>query len=327
MRAVQIEKSDSGNRLVLGESPAPKLGAGQILIDVAGSAVNRADLMQARGLYPPPPGAPDILGLECSGTVAELGAGVSGYQIGDRVMALLAGGGYAERVAVDAGSVMAVPECLDLDQAAGTPEVFLTCHVNLFMLAGVSEGDNVLVQGGGSGIGTAAIQMLKEAGARSLVTAGSAEKVERCLQLGADVAINYREEDFAERVLAETDGRGANVVLDCIGGSYLDSHLRCMALGGRLVLIGLMGGPKAELSLATLMMKRLSLIGSTLRARPVEEKAQIVASFLKQFGDALSKGRIAPVIDRVLPLKDAQAAHELIESSTHFGKVVLRVAD
>lgn len=325
MRAIMIEKSDGGNRLVLGESPEPRPEAGQILIEVAGSAVNRADLMQAKGLYPPPPGAPDILGLECSGTVAELGQGVSGFKTGDRVMALLAGGGYAERVAVDAGSVMAVPERLSLDQAAGTPEVFLTCHVNLFMLAAVSKGDNVLVQGGGSGIGTAAIQMLKEAGARSLVTAGSAEKTERCLQLGADVAINYREEDFADRVLAETDGQGANVVLDCIGGAYLDSHLRCMALGGRLVLIGLMGGAKAELSLATLMMKRLSLIGSTLRARPVEEKARIVASFQAQFGDALTQGRIEPIVDRVLPLKEAQAAHELVESSTHFGKVVLRV--
>ena len=325
MRAIQIEKTDSGNQLVLGQSPDPTAAAGQILLDVAGSAVNRADLMQAKGLYPPPPGASDILGLECAGTVAGLGAGVRDFQLGDRVMALLAGGGYAERVAVDAGSAMHVPERLSLEQAAGTPEVFLTCHLNLFMLAGVQAGDNVLIQGGGSGIGTAAIQLLKQAGARSLVTAGSKEKTDGCLELGADVAINYREEDFAERALEETDGKGVDVVLDCVGGSYLGSHLRCLAVGGRLVLIGLMGGVQSEINLAPVLMKRLSILGSTLRARSVEEKGRIVSSFLQQFGAALKEGRIEPIIDCVLPLKEAQAAHDRVESNTHFGKVILKV--
>ena len=325
MRAVQIEKQEQGTRLVLGESPEPSAGPGELLIDVVGSAVNRADLMQAKGLYPPPPGAPDILGLECAGSVAEVGDGVTSFRKGDRVMALLAGGGYAERVAVDAGSAMEIPERLSFEQAAGTPEVFLTCHLNLFMLAGVKQGDAVLVQGGGSGIGTAAIQLLKEAGAKCIVTAGTREKCDRCLALGADVAINYREEDFAARALEETNQKGVDVILDCVGGPYLESHLRCLAIGGKLVLIGLMGGATAQISLGTLMMKRLTLYGSTLRARPVEEKSRIVASFTERFAGALREGRIEPIIECVMPLKDAQAAHDLVQSSAHFGKVILRV--
>ena len=326
MEAIRIEGKGKDARLVPGEVEAPDLRQGEIRIDVSATAVNRADLMQARGLYPPPPGASEILGLECAGTVAELGAGVSGFEIGQRVMALLAGGGYAEQVAVHAGSLMAVPERLTLEQAAGVPEVFLTCYLNLFRIAAVPEGGAALVHGGGSGIGTAAIQLLREAGVRALVTAGSADKCKRCRELGADVAIDYREQDFAARVLEETDGHGVDVVLDSIGAPYLAAHLRCLATGGRLLLIGLMGGAQAEINLGTLLVKRLQLIGSTLRARPVDEKAAIVRGFLERFGAALETGRIGPVIDRVLPLARAQEAHELLQASGHFGKVILKVA-
>jgi len=325
MRVIRSEGKGSDARLVPGEAEAPALREGEIRIAVAASAVNRADLMQARGLYPPPPGASDILGLECAGTVAELGGGVSGFELGQRVMALLPGGGYAEQAAVHAGSVMPVPERLTLEDAAGVPEVFLTCYLNLFQIAQVPAGGAALVHGGGSGIGTSAIQLLREAGVRVLVTAGSAGKCKRCRELGADVAIDYREEDFAARALEETDGQGVDVVLDSIGAPYLAGHLQCLKTGGRLVLIGLMGGAKAEINLGVLVAKRLQIIGSTLRARPVDEKAAIVSGFLERFGAALDAGRIGPVIDRVLPLERAQEAHELLQASGHFGKVILKV--
>jgi putative PIG3 family NAD(P)H quinone oxidoreductase len=242
-------------------------------------------------------------------------------------MALLAGGGYSEQVVVHAGSVMAVPAGMSLVSAAAIPEVFLTCHLNLFRIAASPTGGWALVHGGGSGIGTAAIQRLSQAGGRSIVTAGSADKCALCRELGADVAINYNEEDFAARVLEATDGAGVDVALDSIGAPYLDSHLRCLAVGGRLVLIGLMGGARTDINLAQLMMRRLTIVGSTLRARPVDEKAALVADFQARFGEDLAAERIRPTIDRVLPLAEAQQAHELLESSTHFGKVVLQVRE
>ncbi len=325
MKAVEIQGSGTEARLVLGEAPRPEPGPAELGIEVHATAVNRADLMQARGLYPPPSGASPVLGLECAGVVSKLGEGTAGFAPGDRVMALLPGGGYAEQAAVHAGSVLPIPERLSFEEAAGVPEVFLTCYLNLFRLAGVPEGGAALVHGGGSGIGTSAIQLLREAGVRALVTAGSEEKCKRCLELGADVALNYRDGDFAPRVLEQTDGQGVDVVLDSIGAPYLAAHLQCLKAGGRLVLIGLMGGAKAEIQLGVVVAKRLSIIGSTLRARPVAEKAEIVAGFQSRFGAALTAGRIAPVIDRVLPLADAQQAHEIVERSEHFGKVVLRV--
>ena len=321
MRAIQI--ADGG--LELGEAAEPSAGPGELLIDVHASAVNRADLMQARGLYPPPPGASEILGLECAGVVAALGTGVEGFAPGDRVMALLSGGGYAERASVHAGSVLPMPDRLSFEEAAGVPEVFLTCYLNLFQIAQVPKGGAALVHGGGSGIGTSAIQLLREAGVRSIVTAGSEAKCKRCLELGADVALDYRDGDFAPRVLEETGGAGVDVVLDSIGAPYLAAHLRCLKIGGRLVLIGLMGGAKAEIQLGLLLAKRLQLIGSTLRARPAQEKAGIVVGFLERFGEALDAGRIGPVVDCVLPLAEAQQAHQRVERSEHFGKVVLRV--
>ncbi len=327
MRAIQIEGSGKRARLVLGNVDPPVVGRGELRIEIYATAVNRADLMQARGLYPPPPGAPEVLGLECAGVVRELGPGAEGFAAGERVMALLPGGGYAQQVTVHAGSVLPIPEQMSFEEAAGVPEVFLTCYLNLFQIAAVPKGGAALVHGGGSGIGTAAIKMLREAGVRSVVTAGSDDKCQRCRELGADVAINYRDEDFAARVLEETGGDGVDVVLDSIGAPYLAGHLQCLKTGGRLVLIGLMGGASAEIQLGLLLAKRLTVIGSTLRARPVEEKASIIAGFEARFGDALDSGRIAPVIDRVLPLEEAQQAHELVQSSEHFGKVILRVAE
>jgi putative PIG3 family NAD(P)H quinone oxidoreductase len=326
LKAIVFDAPGDESVLRLAEVPSPEIAPGCLRLRVIASAVNRADLTQRQGFYPPPPGASPILGLECAGEVVEIGAGVSGWRVGDRAMALLAGGGYAEQVVVHAGSALRVPAGLDLERAAALPEVFLTVVLNVFQLGGLQPGGTALVHGGGSGIGTAAIQLVKQAGARILVTAGSDEKCARCLELGADVAVNYRSGDFAKAALEATGGRGVDVVLDSIGAAYLESNLRSLAVGGRLVLIGLMGGAKAEISLATLLMRRLSVVGSTLRARPVEEKAEIVRGFLARFGDALERGAIGPIVDRVLPLAQAAEAHRAMKASEHFGKIVLRVA-
>ena len=325
MKASVIVGSGSDAKLELGDAPDPNPGPYEVLIEIAASAVNRADLLQRRGHYPPPPGASPILGLECSGTILEVGEGVEGWEPGARVCALLPGGGYAERATVDAGSLIPVPEHLSLTEAAGVPEVFLTCSLNLFQLGDASKGGWALVHGGGSGIGTAAIQLLRQSGIRTIVTAGSEEKCARCLELGADVAINYRAGDFAPVVDEATGGEGVDVVLDSIGAPYLAQHLACLAMGGRLVLIGLMGGARVEIDLGLVLRKRLTVIGSTLRARPVAEKAGIVSFFLDRFGSALENNELRPVIHQVLPLAQAQQAHEILEASTHFGKVVLDV--
>jgi putative PIG3 family NAD(P)H quinone oxidoreductase len=323
MRAIVIEKPGDESVMQIGEAPAPSLGPDDLRIRVAACGVNRADLLQRQGLYPPPPGASPILGLECAGTVAEIGANVRGFEAGDRAMALLAGGGYAEEVVVHAGSAMKMPPALTLEEAAAIPEVFLTVFLNVFQLAQLPEGGALLVHGGGSGIGTAAIQLAKRAGARAIVTAGSDAKCEQCRKLGADVAVNYRSAKFADAVKQATGGQGVDVVLDSIGAPYLEDNLASLAVGGRLVLIGLMGGAKAELNLGVLLARRLSVIGSTLRARPVEEKAAIVRGFLARFGDDLAAGRIRAVVDRVLPLAQAAEAHRTMKASEHFGKIVL----
>ena len=325
MRAVVVDSPGKAPVLRVAEVPVPDLVAGGVRLRVVAAAVNRADLMQAAGHYPPPPGASEILGLECAGEVLEVGAGVSGWQPGDRAMALLAGGGYAEEVVVDAGSLLPVPAGLDLEQAAAIPEVFLTVFLNVFQLASLPDQGVVLVHGGGSGIGTAAIQLVREAGGRSIVTAGSEEKCGRCLELGAERAVNYRDADFVAACQEATNGAGVDVVLDHIGAKYLERNLEVLAVGGRLVIIGLMGGAKAEIDLARLLLRRLQVIGSTLRARPPEEKAALVEAFLARFGPALEAGRIAPVVDRVLPLDQAGEAHRVVRGSEHFGKVVLRL--
>jgi putative PIG3 family NAD(P)H quinone oxidoreductase len=326
MQAIVIEEPGDENVLQIGTAPDPVLGPGQVRIAVKASALNRADLLQRQGMYPPPPGASPILGLECSGVIAELGEGVQQWQVGDRVMALLAGGGYAEQVVVDAGSCMKVPENLDLVEAGGLAEVCLTVFLNVFQLGALETGGWLLVHGGGSGIGTAAIQMAREAGARVIVTAGSDEKCARCLELGANVAVNYREADFAEAVAEATGGAGVDVILDSIGGPYLERNLSSLALGGRLVLIGLMGGAKAEIPLGTLLMKRLQVMGSTLRARPESEKADLARAFVARFGKALESGALRPIIHEVLPLAEAAEGHRRMKASAHFGKILLKVS-
>jgi putative PIG3 family NAD(P)H quinone oxidoreductase len=325
MKAVVCEGAGDESVLRIGEIAAPELGPGDLRIRVAATAVNRADLLQRQGLYPPPPGASPILGLECAGEVIEVGAQVEGWAAGDRAMALLSGGGYAEEVVVPAGCVMRVPERLGWEEAAAVPEVFLTVFLNLFQIAGFAEGGAALVHGGGSGIGTAAIQLVKAAGGMIIVTAGSDQKCRRCRELGADLAVNYRSGDFVEEVRQATGGRGVDVVLDSIGASYLERNLAALRAGGRLILIGLMGGARAEMDLAPLLIRRLQVIGSTLRARPVEEKTRLADAFFRRFGDALARGQVRPIVDRVLPLARVAEAHRLMKSSGHFGKIALRV--
>lgn len=325
MRAIVFDQPGDESVLHIGEVPSPPLGANDVRIRVRATAVNRADLLQRQGMYPPPPGASAVLGLECGGEIAEVGSAVRDWKVGERAMALLAGGGYAAEAVVDAGAAMRVPAALSDDEAGAFAEVFLTAFLNIFMLGAVPDGGSALVHGGGSGVGTAAITLCREAGIRVIVTAGSEEKCERCLAHGADVAINYRHGDFAPAVREATDGKGVDVVLDAIGARYLEGNLAALAMNGRLVVIGLMGGTRAELDLAGLMVKRQQIIGSTLRVRPAAEKAAIVQAFLARFGAALDAGRIRPVIDRVLPLEDAGEAHRIMKASEHFGKIALRV--
>jgi len=327
MHAIVIREHGDERVLEWAEVPDAALGPHDVRIRVRATAVNRADLLQRQGLYPPPPGASPILGLECSGEVLECGGEARGFRPGQRVMALLAGGGYAEEAVVDAGSVLPVPDGMTFEEAGAFPEVFLTAFSNLFMagLGALAAGETALVHGGGGGVGTAAILLLREAGNACLVTAGSDEKCNRCVALGATAAINYRSADFSARARELTGGRGVDVILDHIGAKYLAGNLGALAPGGRLVLIGLMGGAHGEVSLAELLMKRLALIGSTLRSRPVAQKAEIVAAFRKRFGAALEAGRLKPVVYRVVRLREAAAAHRLMQASEHFGKIVLRV--
>ena len=325
MKAIIFDAPGPEDVLTLGEAPAPVLGTDDLRIRVRATAVNRADLLQRQGLYPPPPGASPILGLECAGDVTDVGANVNGWRVGDRAMALLPGGGYAEEAVVHHGSAMHVPASMSFEEAGALPEVYLTAFLNLFMLGDVKAGGAALVHGGGSGVGTASIQLLRESGMRCYVTAGSDEKCQRCLALGADLAINYRTSDFAAHVRQATQSRGVDVVLDSIGGKYFAGNIDCLAVDGRLVIIGLTGGAKAEVNLALLLLRRLHVVGSTLRVRSVTDKAAIVSRFMTRFGDALAAGRIKPVIDRVLPLAQAAEAHRVVQSSVHFGKVVLKV--
>ena len=323
MRAVVFDRPGDYGVLRVAEVAEPVCGTGEVKIRVVSAGVNRADLLQRRGLYPPPRGASDILGLECSGEIIEVGTGVDGFSIGDRVMALLTGGGYAERVVTPAATVMRIPAAISDTDAGGVPEVFLTAFLNLFILGGLQEDQVALIHGGSGGVGTAAIQLGLAAGARPLVTAGADERCERCRELGAIAAFNYREENWAQGLLDVTDGRGVEVVLDCVGAPYLRQHLDVLAVGGRLVVIGLQGGAEGTLDLAQLMRKRLSIIGSTLRARPVAEKGRIIAAFLERFGNDLELGSIRPIIDRSLPFERAADAHRLLAAGGIFGKVIL----
>lgn len=323
MHAIVVTEPGGPDVLAWQEVPDPTCGPEEVVLDVAASAVNRADLLQRQGFYPPPPGAPPWPGLECSGTIRDVGAAVRGWSVGDEVCALLSGGGYAERVAVPAGQLLPIPDGVDLVTAAALPEVMCTVWSNVVMTAGLSPGETLLVHGGGSGIGTTAIQVGVALGATVAVTAGSAAKLERCAQLGASILVNYREQDFAEQVRAATDGRGADVVLDIIGAKYLSANLDALATGGRLVIIGLQGGRNAELDLRVLMSKRAAVLGATLRARPVEEKATIVSAVRERLWPLIASGHVTPVVDRRVPMSDAAQAHQVVEDSAHIGKVLL----
>jgi len=326
MKAILIDKPGNEDVLKLGDFSEPAPGPADLLINVRCVGINRADLMQRQGFYPPPAGASPILGLECAGVVAAVGNEVKGWRPGERVMALLPGGGYAERAIVHCGSAMHVSAALTDEEAAAVPEVYLTAFLNLFMLAEVRAGEVVLIHGGGSGVGTASIQLLNLAGARSIVTAGSDAKCEQCLKFGAGVAINYNSGPFAPKIKAATNDHGADVILDSIGGAYLMPNIEALAHGGRLVLIGLMSGAKSEIDLSQVLRRHLTIFGSTLRTRSTAEKAQIVAAFLARFSRQLEAGAIRPPIYRTLPIAEASNAHRMMQASEHFGKIVLRVA-
>lgn len=325
MKAIIVETPGPEDVMQLGEAPDPVAGPQDLLLRVRATSVNRADLLQRQGLYPPPPGASPLIGLECAGEVIGMGSEVQGWQLGERAMALLPGGGYAEQAVVHYGSAMHVPDSLSWEEAGSLPEVFLTAFLNLFELGGLPDGGRALVHGGGSGVGTAAIQLCQEAGIELIVTAGSQDKLDRCVELGAKLGINYNDGPFASKVQEATGKRGVDVVLDCIGGKYLEQNVDCLALDGRLVIIGLMGGAKSEINLAKLLMRRLQVIGSMLRTRSAQQKQQLVSSFERRFGAAVAAGRIKPIVERVFPLAEAPAAHRLMQSSTHFGKIVLSV--
>ena len=323
MRAISISEPGDADVLTVTEEARPIAGPGQVVIDVAAAGVNRADVMQRLGFYPPPKGASPLPGLEVSGTVAEVADGVSGIAVGDEVCALIDGGGYAEAVAVPSTQVLPVPKGVSLTDAAGLPEVVCTVWSNVFMTANLQPGETLLVHGGSSGIGTMAIQLAKALGARVAVTAGSAEKLDACRALGADVAISYKDEDFVERVREETDGRGADVILDNMGAKYLGRNVDALATAGRLVVIGLMGGRKGELDLGKLLSKRGAVIATSLRARPAEEKAAIVAAVREHVWPLVEDGTVRPVIHQTYPLADAAQAHRDMEASGHIGKLLL----
>lgn len=321
MKAVVLREFGEPGVLEVSAVEPPRPKAGEVLIDVVAAGLNRADVQQRRGVYPPPPGASEYPGLEVSGRIAA--AGSSDLQPGDAVVALLAGGGYAERVAVPAGQVLPVPDGVDLVSAAGLPEVAATVYSNLVLTAGLRSGETVLIHGASGGIGTMAIQLARALGARTIVTAGTPEKLDFARSLGAEVCVNYREQDFVAEVRSATAGRGADVILDVVGAKYLSRNVEALATGGRLVVIGLQGGAKAELNLGTLMAKRASVTGTTLRARPVEEKSAIMAGVYQHIWPLIADGSISVPIDRTFPLADVVQAHEYFDSGRHTGKVLL----
>ncbi len=325
MTAIEIREPGDPEVLVPTRRPVPQPGKGEVLIKVAAAGVNRPDVLQRQGSYPPPPGASDIPGLELAGEVVALGEGVSAPKLGDQVCALVTGGGYAEYCVAPAPQCLPLPKGYSMEQAAALPETFFTVWVNVFERSGLKPGETLLVHGGTSGIGTTAIQLATALGSRVFATAGSAEKVKACEELGAERGINYREEDFVEVVKQATDGRGVDVILDMVGGDYIPRDIKALAEDGRLSFIAFLGGPKAEVNFMPLMLKRLTITGSTLRARPVEVKAALAAKLKEKVWPLLEAGRIAPVMAASFPLGEAAAAHALMESSGHIGKIVLTV--
>ncbi|WP_028643637.1 NAD(P)H-quinone oxidoreductase [Nocardioides sp. URHA0020] len=324
MRAVIATTPGGPEVLSVTELPDPEIGPDEVLLDVAAAGLNRADLLQRQGFYPPPPGASEVIGMECSGTVAAVGAGVTGWSVGDRACALLAGGGYAERVAVPAGQLMPVPDGVDLVTAAAIPEVAATVWSNVFMVAGLQPRETLLVHGGAGGIGSFAIQLAHRLGSRVITTGGTAEKLAACAALGADVTIDYREQDFVSVVAEQTDG-GVDVILDNMGAKYLDRNIDALGIEGRLVIIGMQGGSKAELDINKLLRKRGAVIATNLRGRSVAEKSAICASVVEHVWPLVSDGLVQPIVHGTFPLAEAGAAHALMESGEHSGKILLTV--
>ncbi|MEM1433054.1 MAG: NAD(P)H-quinone oxidoreductase [Pseudomonadota bacterium] len=323
MHAIQID----GAALRWGETDRPQLGAGEIRIQVHASAANRADLAQRAGSYPPPPGASPILGLECAGEVTELGEGVTRFSVGDAVCALLAGGGYAEEVVVAAGQALPVPRGLSMVEAAAVPEVFATAYLNLFMEAELRRGERALLHAGASGVGTAAIQLCKAFDNPCYVTVGSQNKLDACLALGAAGGWLRSEGSFVDPVTQWSEGQGVDAVLDPVGGAYLEDNLKVLRQDGRLVVIGLMGGARTEINLGLMMIKRLRLIGSTLRARSVPAKAAVMDALYDEVWPLIENGQIRPIVDRVFPIAEASAAHEAMAADENVGKLVLKVRE
>jgi putative PIG3 family NAD(P)H quinone oxidoreductase len=327
MKAIVVQTDQPGSPLLWQEVPDPAFSADEVLVEVHAAALNRADVAQRAGNYPPPPGASSILGLEVAGRIIALGANVTGWQVGDRVCALLTGGGYAEQVNIPAPMLMPIPDGWSYEQGAAVPEVFYTAYVNLFMEANLQKGETVLIHGAASGVGTAAIQLVREAGCQAIATAGSDEKIAYCTRLGAALGINYKKEDFAERVLAHTNSQGVDVILDNVGAAYLEKNVRVLKLRGRLVFIGTMSGSQAEINIGALMGRRLRLIGSVLRPRSLAEKVEIKERFMTQFWPLLLNGTIQPIIDSVYPIEQAAEAHQRMVDNKNIGKIILKVRE
>ncbi|MEO1001153.1 MAG: NAD(P)H-quinone oxidoreductase [Pseudomonadota bacterium] len=325
MQAVEITAPGGPEVLVPATRPVPVPGAGEILIRVRAAGVNRPDALQRAGAYDPPPGASDLPGLECAGEVAAVGPGVARWSVGDAVCALLPGGGYAEYVVTPADHALPVPGPLSMVEAAALCETLFTVWINVFERGGLRAGETFLVHGGSSGIGTTAIQLAALRGARVFATAGSDEKCAACVRLGAERAVNYREEDFVAVAREVTGGRGLDLILDMVGGDYIPRNIRALAEDGRLSMIAFLGGPMAEVNFAQVMVKRLTLTGSTLRPRSVQKKAEVAAALEAEVWPLLEAGRMAPVMDRTYPLAEAAAAHARMETSQHIGKIVLEV--
>ena len=325
MRAITIAAPGGPDVLKLSAVPDPIPSPEQILVRVRATALNRADTLQRQGQYPPPPGESDILGLELAGEVEAVGSAVTTIAVGERVFGLVGGGGYAEKAVIDARMAMPIPEGWSFVQAAAVPEVYFTAQETIFTLAGLKRGETVLIHAGASGVGTAGIQMARETGATVLVTAGSAEKIQRCMDLGATAGCNYKEQDFAEWVQHTTSGKGVDVIEDFIGAAYWDKNLKSLTLGGRLVLVGVMGGVKVETNLGLILRKRLQVFGSVLRARTLADKIDITRRFQANWLPLLTAGKIKPIIDCRFPLERAAEAHQYMEDNKNFGKIILEV--
>jgi len=326
MKAVTLKGEGGPEVLEISEVPAPQAGKEQLLVRVRATALNRADTMQREGKYPPPPGESDILGLELAGEVEACGEGVAGFAVGDRVFGLVGGGGYAELALLEAGMAMPIPEGWSFTEAAAVPEVFFTANETVFVLGGLTAGETLLIHAGGSGVGTAAIQMAHHAGARVFFTAGSEEKITKAKALGAEAGINYKTQDFVVEVKRLTDGEGVDVVEDFLGASYLARNMSVLKNGGRLVLVALMGGAGGEIDLSQVMRRRLKIFGSVMRSRSLADKCEITARFRQRWLPPLVEGRIKPIIDTVFPMAQVRAAHEYMEANKNFGKIILEIS-